>query len=107
MCGTPLYYSPEVVKGVSYDNKIDTWAIGILTYELIIGKIPFKIWSELELSRICDDEIEFPDWVEISPKAKDFIFKILQKDPSDRISISKLLVHPFLAGVNVNHYYAL
>jgi aurora kinase len=52
MCGTPLYLSPEVVKGEEYDEKIDLWSIGILTYELIIGRIPFKIWSEAQLSRI-------------------------------------------------------
>lgn len=31
-CGTPLYISPEVLKGNSYGHKIDIWAIGILTY---------------------------------------------------------------------------
>lgn len=31
-CGTPLYVSPEILKGQLYDEKIDVWAIGILTY---------------------------------------------------------------------------
>jgi len=40
-CGTPLYVSPEILKGQLYDEKIDLWAIGILTYELLFGTIPF------------------------------------------------------------------
>jgi serine/threonine protein kinase len=35
-----------------YDEKVDIWAIGILTYELLIGKIPFKISSEEDLIKI-------------------------------------------------------
>lgn len=45
-CGTPLYVSPELLKGQQYDEKIDVWAVGILTYELLIGDIPFEIECE-------------------------------------------------------------
>jgi serine/threonine protein kinase len=31
-CGTPIYVSPEILKGDKYDEKIDIWSIGILTY---------------------------------------------------------------------------
>jgi aurora kinase len=31
-CGTPLYVSPELLKKKSYNNKIDVWSIGVLTY---------------------------------------------------------------------------
>ena len=42
-CGTPLYLSPELLKGQRYDEKVDLWAIGILAYELFIGCSPFEI----------------------------------------------------------------
>lgn len=42
-CGTPLYLSPELLNQNVYNDKVDNWAIGILTYEMLIGKIPFKI----------------------------------------------------------------
>ena len=42
-CGTPMYTSPQMLRGEKYDEKIDIWAIGILTYELLIGRIPFRI----------------------------------------------------------------
>jgi len=41
-----------------YDEKVDIWAIGILTYELLIGKIPFKINSEEDLVKIVSDSID-------------------------------------------------
>ncbi len=40
-CGTPLYISPELLMGKMYDEKTDIWAIGIITYELVTGRLPF------------------------------------------------------------------
>jgi aurora kinase len=39
--GTPLYTPPEMVKDEYYDSKIDIWCIGVLTYEVLYGTIPF------------------------------------------------------------------
>lgn len=50
--GSPLYYPPEIVKGEAYDDKIDVWCIGMMTYECILGKIPFKVYTEMDLGRI-------------------------------------------------------
>ena len=40
-CGTPDYLAPELVLNTPYDGKIDNWAVGILTYELLTGASPF------------------------------------------------------------------
>ena len=40
--GTPLYMSPEVLRGDGYDLKSDIWSIGCLLYELAMLKSPFK-----------------------------------------------------------------
>ena len=45
ICGTPLYYSPEIVRRDDHNGVIDVWSLGILAYELLVGRIPFKIWS--------------------------------------------------------------
>lgn len=51
-CGTPLYLPPEIIKGQKYDEKVDLWAIGILAYELLIGKSPFDIYEQEDLYKI-------------------------------------------------------
>ena len=49
-----------MVKKESYDQMIDIWALGILAYELLVGKVPFNIWSEYDLQQIVDKDIVFP-----------------------------------------------
>ena len=41
-CGTLDYVPPEMAHGQDYDLKSDNWAIGILCYELLVGKPPFE-----------------------------------------------------------------
>jgi serine/threonine protein kinase len=40
-CGTYDYLCPEMIKNRPYDNSIDIWSLGILTYELACGRAPF------------------------------------------------------------------
>lgn len=95
-CGTPLYVSPEVLKGELYDEKSDLWSLGILAYEMMVGQLPFKIERSSELRKIIEDEVEFPTNIAISGLAKDFVLRILKKSPGDRLEIAGLLRHPFL-----------
>ena len=41
ICGSPLYFSPEMLKDLSYSLEADIWSLGILMYELICGCFPF------------------------------------------------------------------
>lgn len=54
-----MYSSPEVVQKQQYDNKVDVWNIGILTYELLYGRVPFEIRTEEDLIKVIDEEIYF------------------------------------------------
>ena len=58
--GSPLYHSPELAQKMQYDEKADTWTIGILTYECLMGIAPFKVYSQLNMRRIVEDELTFP-----------------------------------------------
>lgn len=42
-CGTPFYFSPELLSAQSYDESVDIWAIGVMTYEMLTGSNPFGI----------------------------------------------------------------
>lgn len=52
LCGTPVYLSPEAIGKKHYDNKIDVWSVGILTYELLFGCVPFLIEKREDFSKI-------------------------------------------------------
>lgn len=40
-CGTFDYAPPEILAGAEYDYTVDLWCLGVLTYELLVGKAPF------------------------------------------------------------------
>ena len=41
-CGTPYFMPPEVCLGQQYDERADIWAVGVVLYELIMLKKPFR-----------------------------------------------------------------
>lgn len=79
--------SPELLKRKNYNNKIDVWSVGILTYELLFGRVPFDIVTERDFIKIVEEEIKFSKATQISNDAKDFILICLKKDPRDRYTV--------------------
>ena len=49
MVGTPLYMSPQILKGQNYSCKSDVWSIGLIYYEMLYGKLPYSAKSQQEL----------------------------------------------------------
>jgi serine/threonine protein kinase len=104
-CGTVDYVAPELVYQEPYDDKIDLWAIGILTYELLTGQAPFTGENEndtytnimsLDLQKSHNTTREFSS---LSHDAKSFIKGILMTDPKRRMSLSQMQSHPWLTSV--------
>jgi serine/threonine protein kinase len=51
--GTPHYRSPELLKG-NYTETTDIWSIGIIAYEMLTGRFPFRGHYDLDLVKaIC------------------------------------------------------
>ena len=99
--GTVSYVSPEVLCGNEYDKSVDIWCVGILSYLLLVGRLPFDNPDddENEIARqTINDPVPFSEnkWNNISVEAKDFVNKCLQKNPFNRINITKILEHDWL-----------
>jgi len=100
-CGTPDYVAPEVLECKPYDMAVDMWSLGVITYILLCGYTPFFAETHQELfQRITNIEFEFPspEWDDISAAAKDFIKKLLVKDPAQRMTAAACMSHPWLAN---------
>ena len=98
--GTVGYLSPELLSAQAYDFLIDEWSIGIVTHLLLCGKLPFSDeYSEREIARQTIHEkltFEQPKWEKLSKESKDFVSKLLIKDPKKRMKVKNALVHPWI-----------
>ena len=98
--GTVGYISPELLSAQAYDFLIDEWSIGIVTHLLLCGKLPFSDeYSEREIARQTIHEkltFEQPKWEKLSKESKDFVSKLLIKDPKKRMKVKNALVHPWI-----------
>jgi aurora kinase, other len=96
-CGTPDYVPPEMIQKREYSNIVDTWALGVLLYEFLIGTPPFYASSrERVYKKIQNVQFSWPDEPVISPEAKDLVSKLLVKDPAARLPITEISNHPFI-----------
>ncbi|MBR9979831.1 MAG: serine/threonine protein kinase [Desulfatitalea sp.] len=85
--GTPLYMSPEQVMGQAVDGRSDLFSLGVILYEMVVGRRPFAGDSIAAIFRtITQDTPESPDQVDpFIPKAlSDLIMKSLAKAPEQR-----------------------
>jgi len=100
-CGSPSYVAPEVLGGGVYDTACDIWSLGVITYVLLSGFLPFFADTQQELfDRIMDGQFEFDQdvWDDVSDEAKDFVTQCLTLEPSERPSAATLLKHPWIAS---------
>ncbi|KAL9921403.1 chromosomal serine/threonine-protein kinase JIL-1-like [Glossina fuscipes fuscipes] len=107
-CGTPGYMAPEVIKGGAYGFAIDWWSVGVVMYELLTGTLPFGVSENANSQRdIAERTMKMDPEIPptLSQTAKDFILKMLKKDPKKRLNGNKKCVrdiksHPFFRGIN-------
>ncbi|VDK82068.1 unnamed protein product [Litomosoides sigmodontis] len=95
-CGSPAYAAPELIQGLPYKgHQVDIWSMGVLLYTLLCGCLPFEDDNVQRLySKIAAGRYYQPNY--ISPLSKDLLKSLLQVNPEKRITISKLIVHPWI-----------
>lgn len=97
LVGTPYFLAPEVLQG-KYGPKCDVWSLGVVLYVLLSGKLPFEGTTRKDLfTAISSTKLDFsePIWDGISHLAQNLLLQMLTKRPSDRISISEAIDHPW------------
>ncbi|CAI7931171.1 unnamed protein product [Closterium sp. NIES-54] len=97
LCGTLDYLPPEMVEGTSHDRMVDIWSLGVLAYEFLYGIPPFESTSTSQTyRRIMQVDLKFPRNINVSSDAKDLIQRLVVKEPSARLALKDLVVHPWI-----------
>ncbi|CAK55725.1 unnamed protein product (macronuclear) [Paramecium tetraurelia] len=104
-CGSPEYMAPEMLMKSGHSYLVDCYCLGALLYELVFGLPPFYSHDTQEIyNAILTENVQFPDYVQISDELKDLIIKLLQKDPDKRLGkkggITEILTHVWFHNVD-------
>ncbi|XP_065031586.1 CDPK-related kinase 3-like [Musa acuminata AAA Group] len=96
--GSAYYVAPEVLHK-SYSTEADMWSIGVIVYILLCGSRPFWARTESGIFRSvlrADPNLDDTPWPAVSPEAKDFVTRLLNKDYRKRLTAAQALTHPWL-----------
>jgi len=105
--GTLTYCAPEIILDKPYLKTVDSWSLGVMTYLMLSGSLPFSGRDEHEIAKnVVYSKVDFekkPIWKEITKEAKDFITKLLEKDLKKRIEMKAALEHPWFRKFNLQN----
>lgn len=103
-CGTPEYLAPEILEENDYGRSVDWWGLGVVSYEMMCGRLPFYSRDhEILFELIMNDGVNIP--ANLSRCAQDFLARLLIKNPQQRLGGSELdavevMRHPFFTSIN-------
>jgi serine/threonine-protein kinase len=95
MLGTPDYISPEQVKGARGDQRSDIYAMGIMLYEMLTGRVPFigpnplAVMNERLLNEVKSPRELNPG---ISPELEEILYRALEREPRHRYATASEMV---------------
>uniref|UniRef100_A0A7E4UY07 Aurora kinase n=1 Tax=Panagrellus redivivus TaxID=6233 RepID=A0A7E4UY07_PANRE len=92
VAGTKQYVSPEMVRNIPHNYRVDNWAVGVLCYELLDGHPPFESGSNAETFALIK-AVKFKYTNHFTAGSKDLISKLLVDDPEKRLSLDEVMDH--------------
>ncbi|KAL6903600.1 hypothetical protein ACP4OV_004413 [Aristida adscensionis] len=96
--GTEDYVAPEIIAGRGHDFAVDWWGLGVVLYEMLYGRTPFRGLNRKEtFYRVLTKQ---PELVGEKTPLRDLIARLLEKDPDKRIGARGVKAHPFFRGVD-------
>jgi serine/threonine protein kinase len=111
-CGSLYFAAPELLQAKQYTGpEVDIWSFGIVLYVLVCGKVPFDDQSMPQLhAKIKKGHVDYPPWLStgkqfhvhpfdsslIESECRNLIHRMLQTDPSQRITLGEIMTHPWL-----------
>ncbi|CAN6454110.1 unnamed protein product [Victoria cruziana] len=103
--GTEEYIAPEIITGTGHSSAIDWWALGILLYEMLYGRTPFRGKNRQKtFANILHKDLTFPSSIPVSLEARQLIYRLLHRDPINRLGsnggANEIKKHPFFRGIN-------
>ena len=97
--GTPQYMSPEQALGKRVDHRTDVYALGVIAYEMVTGRIPFAADNVMALlMQHAREPVPVPAPSEASASVVDAILRCLEKDPARRWSSASAFVNALADG---------
>jgi serine/threonine protein kinase len=94
--GTPDYISPEQVKGKRGDARSDIYALGVMLYEMLTGKVPFSGANAFVImnDRLMNNPVP-PRQIDpsITPQLQEIIYRAVEREPANRYQSAREFLH--------------
>lgn len=103
LVGTLEYMSPEQIKGMEVDARSDIYALGMVLYEMLAGRLPFQKTTEYDLLKSQIEEMPTPVRTfapEIPPSLESIVMRALAKRPEERFGSAQAFLDALSSLVN-------
>lgn len=100
-----IFFEKEIITGQGHSSAVDWWALGILIYEMLYGRTPFRGKNRQKtFTNVLQKDVIFPASIPVSLQARQLMRDLLQRSPLKRLGShrgsSDIKSHPFFRGIN-------